>query len=241
MKKRMPKWIWAIIIPSVLMVAFFILIIVVGVASYLKTNTSLPDGFTKSHHSYEEVLAFAQTIDPDATVSKNYTERDRADNHSTREWPATINGIDCVVASTPEMFFDSRGSAYTKTGYGIDTDYDQIVIGMILEDYPELGELEERRYSYSMSTISADDPNSSDGREDTHPRASVCSVISLDSIDEETFDKIWDSYVKANQEFAAYNPTRDYNLTIHLPDNVNAYISGTGDDQYQSAKEALFS
>ena len=132
MKKKMPKWVWAIIIPSVLMVAFFILIIVVGVSAYLKTDP-LPDGFAKSHRSYEDMLEFAKTIDPDATVSENYVDQIKTDNQSVREWPATINGIDCVVASTPEMFFSQRGSAFTTTAYGMDTDYDQIVINMVLE------------------------------------------------------------------------------------------------------------
>ena len=239
MKKKMPKWIWAIIIPSVLMVAFFILIIVVGVSAYLKTDP-LPDGFAKSHHSYEDMLEFAKTIDPDATVSENYVDQIKTDNQSVREWPATINGIDCVVASTPEMFFSQRGSAFTTTAYGMDTDYDQIVINMVLENYPELGEIRDNRYSYSMQSVSADDTDNPDEMVQSHPRSPVYSVVKLDSIDEETFDKLWDSYVKANQEYAMYNPTREYRLTISLPGEVYAYIHNTGDDQYQSAKEALF-
>ena len=64
--------------------------------------------------------------------------------------------------------------------------------------------------------------------------------FNLDSIDEETFDKLWDSYVKANQEYASYNPTREYTLNIILPDE-DASFRNTGDDQYQKAKEILFS
>ena len=240
MEKKIPKWIWAIIIPAVLTVAFFVLIIVVGVASYLKSEP-LPEGFTKSHHSYEDALEYAKTIDPNATVSENYTDQNKIDNQTIREWPATINGVDCVVASTPEMFLSPRGSAFTTTAYGMDTDYDQIVISMVLENYPELGELRENRYSYSIKSISVDDADASDNMVQSHPRTPVFSVIKLDSIDEETFDKLWDSYVRANQEYASYNPTREYSLTISLPGEVYAYFLNTGDDQYQSAKEILFS
>ena len=236
MKKKMPKWVWAIIIPSVLMVAFFILIIVVGVSAYLKTDP-LPDGFTKSHHSYEDMLEFAKTIDPDATVSENYVDQIKTDNQSVREWPATINGIDCVVASTPEMFFSQRGSSFTTTAYGMDTDYDQIVINMVLENYPELGEIIDNRYSYSIQSISADDTDNPDEMIQSHPRSPVYSVVKLDSIDEETFDKLWDSYVKAYQDYASYNPTRGYAVTIKLSDGGYHYLDNTSEDEYQSVKD----
>ena len=236
MKKKMPKWVWAIIIPSVLEVAFFILINVVGVAAYFKTDP-LPDGFTKSHHSYEDMLEFAKTIDPDATVSENYVDQTKTDNQSVREWPATINGIDCVVASTPEMFFSQRGSAFTTTAYGMDTDYDQIVINMVLENYPELGEIIDNRYSYSIQSISADDTDNPDEMIQSHPRSPVCSVVKLDSIDEETFDKLWDSYVKAYQDYASYNPTRGYAVTINLSDGGYHYLDNTSEDEYQSVKD----
>ena len=239
MDKKKPKWIWAIIIPAGITVVLFALILVAGVAAYLKSEP-LPEGYTKSHHSYEDALEYAKAIDPDATVSENYADQIKTDNQTIREWPATINGIECVVASTPEMFLSPRGSAFTTTAYGMDTDYDQIVIRMVLEHYPELGELSENRYSYSIKSISADDPDDPDMMVQNHPRTPVYSVIKLDSIDEETFDKLWDSYVKAYQEYASYNPTREYSLTISLPGEVYAYFCNTGDDQYQSAKEALF-
>ena len=240
MAKKRPAWVMWIIISVSLTVLFFLFILVVGVDSYLNSY-KLPEGYTKSHHSYEDVIEFAKKIDPDATVSETYVVQGQSDHQSVREWPAKINGIECHVASTPEMFFDSRGSAYTRTVFGLDTDYDQIVIGLVLENFPELGELEEQGYSYLMSTISADDTDSTKGREQTHPRLPVRTTIKLDSIDEETFDAIWDSYVKANKEYSSYKPTRGYNLTINLSNGAAAYIENTSDEQYQIAKEKLFS
>ena len=239
MEKKMPKWIWAIIIPSVLAVGLSILILTVGITGYMKSY-SMPEGYTRSHHSYEDALEFAKTLDANATVSENYSDRNLSNDHSIREWPATINGIDCVIASTPETFYDSRGSAYTRTLYALDTDYDQVVMGMVLEDYPELGELKDNRYGYSMNAISADDTDNSDANVKEHPRSSVYSTVNLDSIDEEAFDKLWDSYVKAYQEYASYDPTREYSLIIVIPTETVSFRN-TGEDQYQSAKEILFS
>ena len=236
MKKKMPKWVWAIIIPAALMAALFVFIIVMGVVTYLKSDP-LPEGFTESHHSYDEMLEFARTIDPDATVSETYTDHRKNDNQTIREWPATINGIECVVASTPEMFLDKKGSAFTRIAFGMDTDYDQIAIGMVLENYPELGEVYEQRFTYSVNAVSADGSGNTDDVVIDHPRTSVRSVIILDSIDEETFDKIWDSYVKAYQDYASYNPTRGYAVTIKLSDGGYHYLDNTSEEEYQSVKD----
>ena len=33
-----------------------------------------PDGWTKKHHTYKEVLKFAKAIDPNATVEEEYND-----------------------------------------------------------------------------------------------------------------------------------------------------------------------
>ena len=33
-----------------------------------------PDGYTKKHHTYEEILDFAKSLDPNATVSEEYID-----------------------------------------------------------------------------------------------------------------------------------------------------------------------
>ena len=205
------------------------MVLIVGVVSYIKSY-QLPEGYTRSHHSYEDMLEFAEKIDPDATVSETYIVQSQNDHQAIHEWPATINGIECHVASTPEMFPSSRGSASMQTGYCMDTDYDQIVLGIVLENYPELGEIYEQRYSYQAGMGI-----------NWHSRSPVRSTVNLDSIDEDTFEMLWKSYVNASQEFASYNPTRGYNLTIKLSSGVSAYIENTSDEQYQIAKEKLFS
>ena len=64
-----------------------------------------PDGYTEEHHTYEEILAFAKTIDPNAIVSTEYVDTTIEDwNRKFREYPATINGIECHVSTLVRWF-----------------------------------------------------------------------------------------------------------------------------------------
>ena len=66
-----------------------------------------PDGYTEEHHTYEEILKFAKGIDPNATVSKEYTDTTiDAWNRKFREYPAIINGIECHVSSVGDMVWN---------------------------------------------------------------------------------------------------------------------------------------
>ena len=51
-----------------------------------------PEGWTKKHHTYEEVLAFAKLIDPNATVAEEYT--DTLDEY---EW-SSLATISCATS-----------------------------------------------------------------------------------------------------------------------------------------------
>jgi hypothetical protein len=100
-----------------------------------------PEGYTKTHHTYEEILAFAQSIDPNATVSKTYTDTQIDDlNRNFREWDAVINGVECHVSSVGDFVWNSgfMGGEFSRQYYVIDTDYDYIVLQKILsEKQPE--------------------------------------------------------------------------------------------------------
>ena len=61
-----------------------------------------PEGWTKKHHTYEEVLAFAKSIDPNATVAEEYTDTLDEYEWEYREWDAIINGIECHVSSVSD-------------------------------------------------------------------------------------------------------------------------------------------
>ncbi|MBQ2840945.1 MAG: hypothetical protein IJE70_06325 [Oscillospiraceae bacterium] len=99
-----------------------------------------PEGWTRRHHTYREVLDFAKSVDPDATVVNEYTDTVDEYNRKYREWDAVINGVDCHVASVSDSVWN-RGFAageFTKTFYRIDTDHDYTVFMDMLEaKYPD--------------------------------------------------------------------------------------------------------
>lgn len=114
-----------------------------------------PEGWTKKHHTYEEVLAFAKAIDPNATVEKAYTDTVDENNWEFREWDAVINGVPCHVSSISDWVWN-RGFAageFIKVYYRIDTDYDYMVLNNILsQDYPQWKTKESIRSKYHHNT-----------------------------------------------------------------------------------------
>ena len=97
-----------------------------------------PEGYTEEHHTYEEILTFAKSIDPNATVSEEYTDTTiDAWNRNFREYPAVINGIECHVSSVGDMVWNSGFLAgeFARQYYVIDTDYDYLVLKQIVAEH----------------------------------------------------------------------------------------------------------
>ena len=119
-----------------------------------------PEGWTKKHHTYDEVLEFAKSFDPNATVSEKYTDTTDEYDWEFREWKAVINGAHCHVASVSDWVWNEGVGAgeFVKVYYRIDTDYDYIVIKNILSSkYTnwELGESISSKYHHNENTIVA--------------------------------------------------------------------------------------
>lgn len=96
-----------------------------------------PEGYTEEHHTYEEILVFAQSVDPNAKASEKYTDTTVDDwNRSFREYPAVINGVECHVSSVGDNVWNSGFIAgeFTKQYYVIDTDYDYLVLKQIVSE-----------------------------------------------------------------------------------------------------------
>ena len=96
-----------------------------------------PEGYTEKHHTYEEILAFARSIDPNATVSEEYKDTTIDDwNRNFREYPAVINGLECHVSSVGDMVWNSGFLAgeFARQYYVIDTDYDYLVLKQIVAE-----------------------------------------------------------------------------------------------------------
>lgn len=114
-----------------------------------------PDGWTKSHHSYKDVLAYAISIDPNATISEKYTDVFDEYDWEYREWDAVLNGVDCHVASVSDWVWNDGilAGEFVKRHYRIDTDYDYLVMQSILsEKYPDWKMTEglRSRYHHNM-------------------------------------------------------------------------------------------
>ncbi len=96
-----------------------------------------PVGATEKHHTYEEVLEYAKTIDPNATVNDEYkdTKLENVMADEYREWNAIINGIECHVASTPIVLFNDgiAGGEFGKQYFVVNTDYNFYLLKSIIE------------------------------------------------------------------------------------------------------------
>jgi len=101
-----------------------------------------PKGYTEEHHTYEEILAFAKSLDPNATVSETYNDTTIEDGwgRDFREWDAVINGVECHISSVGDIVWNSGFLAgeFARQYYVIDTDYDYLVLRKIVsEKQPE--------------------------------------------------------------------------------------------------------
>ena len=114
-----------------------------------------PEGWTKKHHTYEEVLAFAKSIDSNAIVVEEYSDIVDEDDWQYREWGAVINGVNCHVASVSDWVWNEGFATgeFIRTYYRIDTDYDYTVMQNILsEKYPDWKCRESMRSKYHHNT-----------------------------------------------------------------------------------------
>lgn len=94
-----------------------------------------PEGYTKAHHTYEEISEFAKSIDPNATVSTEYTDTTMEDwNRNFREYCAVIHGTECHVSSVGANVWNDGFLAgeFARQYYVIDTDYDYLMLQQIV-------------------------------------------------------------------------------------------------------------
>ena len=143
-------------------ISLFLIAVMIS-TSFLSCNYNPPDGYTNEHHTYEEILKFARSIDPNATVSETYTDTQIDDwNRNFREWDAVINGIECHVSSVGDMVWNSGFLAgeFARQYYVIDTDYDYLVLQKIVSEkqpgwemeYTDIGSIYNWNHLLSVKT-----------------------------------------------------------------------------------------
>ena len=114
-----------------------------------------PEGATRKHHSYAEILKYAQEIDENAVVDTQYTDTIYSDHlrDKYREWDAVINGVSCHVSSVPMLVWNEgfAGGEFCRDYFFISTDYDYYLLKSVVDaNYPDwtaaLGEEVYQRY-----------------------------------------------------------------------------------------------
>ncbi len=186
-------------------------------------NTKKEQGeYTKEHHSYEELLEYARSLDPQASVSEDY-EDVTENSREYRIWPAVINGIDCSVASESKNVYNEgiAGGEFAETMYRMDTDYDFYVICEVLEAYPELGSVTDDSVSYRFQTNDI-----------------IASTITADSITDSELDELWDSYRKMNAELEQYPLHKAYWLELDISGRAY-YMTDTEEETFREMKQRM--
>ena len=167
-----------------------------------------PEGYTKEHHTYEEIVAFANKIDPNAVVSETFTDTVRVLNDSNwkdeyREWSAVIHGIECHIASCLVYVGE-----FLIPYYVIDTDYDYYLLkGILSEQQPEWSlEYDNHRMRYQVHNLLSVDTPFAEAKEEL-------SIAAL--------EQLWSA---AYEIYTAYNanPVRkELRFVISVPYNHN--------------------
>ena len=164
-----------------------------------------PEGYTKDHHTYEEVLAFAQSIDPNATVSEEYQETTIYDwKRSFREWPAVINGIECHVSSVGDSVWNEgfAGGEFAKQYFYVDTDYDYVLLEQIVkEKQPEW-------YMERDSITDGAHDNIARRYNSNHVIGVQTSCSDVRPLTDEELEAIWQAALEIQEEYAKY-PVRN--------------------------------
>ena len=165
---------------------FLVLMLLFGLGS---CSYHPPEGWTKKHHTYEEVLAYAKSIDPNATVAEKYTDTPDEHGWEYREWDAIINGVKCHVSSVSDWVWNDGVVAgeFAKTYYRIDTDYDYTVMkNIVSEKYPEwkCGDTMWSKYHHNTNTIRV-----------------YLTMPEIRMLDDDELEQVWQTASQINEEY----------------------------------------
>ena len=177
-----------------------------------------PEGYTKKHHTYDEILEFALSLDPNAEVSEIYTDTQIDEwNRCFREWDAVINGIPCHVSSVGDMVWNTGICAgeFVKQYYVIDTDYDYLLLKKIVsEKQPE--------WKMAASDIGA--------------RYSWHDILGVDTnykekrqLSVEELENVWVEALEIYNEYNSYPVRKEASFHVLAP---ASYSQSNGENRY---------
>lgn len=186
-------------------ISLFLCVILILCLSACSYNP--PEGYTKEHHTYEEILEFAKTIDPNATVSREYTDTTiDAWNRKFREYPATINGIECHVSSVGDNVWNEGFLAgeFFRQYYVIDTDYDYYLLEKITK---------EKQPTWHMRSDDLSEKYNWNGMVFVETDCSEKTKLS-----EEELETIWQQAYEVYQEYSKYPVRKEARFGVETPD-----------------------
>ena len=130
-----------------------IVIIMIVAMSLCITSCSYnpPEGYTKEHHTYEDMVEYAKSIDSKATVEETSSVVKDEYDIEYIVWDAVIRGVNCRVASIPQNVYNDGFLAgeFASTFYRMDTDYDYSVMQKIIADkYPTWNLIDEEGHRF---------------------------------------------------------------------------------------------
>ena len=209
----------------VLLIIFVVIPALLYVGMFVPFYKDIPDDYKSSFHSYDEALAYARTMDPEAEVEKEHKDtigNVREYTRSKRVWHARINGTECEIMSLAKSFSGdvlihtilTLDSWFPKDYYCMRTNYFDSEIPDIVRKYPELGEL------------------------DTVGNGIVSSEIEYDEMTTDKFKEIWNAYTNVLDEIHRYNPYVQFTVSCDKKDDDNYvneyYIFEPTENEYKS-------
>ena len=177
---------------------------------------SPPEGWTKKHHSYEEVSEYAESIDPCAAVTEGHADTVDEYGQEFREWDAVINGVDCHVASVADWVWNSGLAAgeFASVYYRIDTDLDSVIMQNILsEEYPawrSRTDIGSRYNRYKTVYVELAQPE-------------------YRMLEDEELEEIWREAYSINERFSALSVVRKAVFCVPSP---GVYWDSQGEDRF---------
>ncbi len=184
---------------------------------------NVPEGYTKEHHTYEEILAYAKTLDTDATVSKEYVDIEDEYGEHYREWPAVILGVECHVSSITDYVWNTgiASGEFCKKYYKTDTDFDYVILNQIIaENQPD--------WSMTYDDISS-----------RYNRNNCVSVMTSNpenrKLTEKELETEWLKMVDINEKYYTYPVNKQPYFNVYSPSEVHnqadneTYVKRDGD------------
>ena len=188
-----------------------------------------PEGATRKHHSYAEILKYAQEIDENAVVDTQYTDTIYSDRlrDKYREWDAVINGVSCHVSSVPMLVWNEgfAGGEFCRDYFFISTDYDYYLLKNVVDtNYPAWT-------VYGMEVYE---------RYPSGPHYNNWQYIKFadlkkEKLSYEELDALWDVACDIQAEYQETAIEKELRMELYIP---IVYSTATGENKHIKIREA---